>query len=339
MTTKTETKTTEIQLVQVPKIAHRLQELGAKVTERLTELNLEALVATEDTVKVLKELRAELNKELDNYESQRKWVKEGVMNPYNEFEAIYKTEISEKYKAAIDTLKTKIEIVETKVKAEKRNRVKIYFDELCVSEGVDFAPFEKMNLDINLSTSEKKYKEQCNDFIIRVKDDMKLISTEEHQAEIMAVYRKSLNAAQAITQVRERKAEEAREAEKLKVARNLRRIKQVIDAGMAYDEFSKTYVYNDEIFLSEAFIKDSEQDQFEAYFGVCLAKIKEDKAENPPQGEMQFGAPSPAAPVAAPSVKKTEELFSASFEVTGTMAQLRALGQYMKDNNLTYKNI
>ena len=67
MTTKTETQEKEIQLVQVPKIVHRLQEAGARVTERLKELGVESLVATEDTVKVLKELRAELNKELADF--------------------------------------------------------------------------------------------------------------------------------------------------------------------------------------------------------------------------------------------------------------------------------
>ncbi len=95
--------------MQVPKIVHRLQAVGARVTERLKELGVDTLVATEDTVKSLKDLRAELNKELTEFESQRKWVKEGVLNPYNEFETIYKAEISEKYKGAIDTLKTKIE--------------------------------------------------------------------------------------------------------------------------------------------------------------------------------------------------------------------------------------
>jgi hypothetical protein len=33
------------------------------------------------------------------------------------------------------------------------------------------------------------------------------------------------------------------------------------------------------------------------------------------------------------------EKFDASFEVHGTMKQLTALGQYMKDNNITYENI
>lgn len=334
MTTKTETQEKEIQLVQVPKIVHRLQEVGARVTERLKELGVENLVATEDTVKALKELRAELNKELTDFEAQRKWVKEGILNPYNEFETIYKAEIAEKYKGAIDTLKTKIEVVENKVKAEKRDRIKLYFDELCTAEGLDFIPFDKAVPEVNLSTSEKKYKEQVAEFITKVQDDLNLIRTEEHQPEILAEYKKSLNSALAITTVRQRKEAEKAEADRLKIAETLRRTKDVVDAGMVLDEFTATWLYKDEVLMTKNFVATASKEEFALRLAECVEKIKEDKANDPQQGEMTF-----AAPVAAPEVKKTEELVTAEFRVTGTMAQLRALGQYMRDNHITYINI
>lgn len=335
---KTETQEKEIQLVQVPKIVHRLQAVGARVTERLKELGVDTLVATEDTVKSLKDLRAELNKELTEYEAQRKWVKEGVLNPYNEFEALYKAEIAEKYKTAIDTLKTKIEVVENKVKAEKRNRIKLYFDELCTAEGLDFVPFDKAVPEVNLSTSEKKYKEQCAEFVSKVQDDLNLIRTEEHQAEILAEYKKTLNSALAITTVRQRKEAEKAEAERLKIAENLRRQKQLIDAGMVFDEFSGAWLYKDEVFTTKTFVNTATKEEFALRLAECQEKIREDKANNPQQGEMQFAAPV-AAPTVAPAVQKTEELVKAQFEVTGTMTQLRALGQYMRDNKIAYVNI
>lgn len=338
MTTKTETQEKEIQLVQVPKIVHRLQAVGARVTERLKELGVDTLVATEDTVKSLKDLRAELNKELTEYEAQRKWVKEGVLNPYNEFEAIYKAEIAEKYKTAIDTLKTKIETVEAKVKAEKRDRIKLYFDELCTAEGIDFIPFDKAVPEVNLSTSEKKYKEQCAEYVTKVQDDLNLIRTEEHQAEILAEYKKTLNSALAITTVRQRKEAEKAEAERLKIAENLRRQKHLIDAGMVFDEFSGAWLYKDEVFTTKTFVNTATKEEFAMRLAECQEKIREDKANNPQQGEMTFAAPV-AAPSVAPAVQKTEELVKAQFEVTGTMTQLRALGQYMRDNHITYINI
>jgi len=338
MTTKTETQEKEIQLVQVPKIVHRLQEAGARVTARLNELGVDTLVATEDTVKALKELRAELNKELTDYEAQRKWVKEGVLNPYNEFEALYKAEISEKYKGAIDTLKTKIETVESKVKAEKRDRIKLYFDELCTAEGLDFVPFDKAVPEVNLSTSEKKYKEQCAEFITKVQDDLNLIRTEEFQVEILAEYKKSLNSALAITTVRQRKEAEKAEADRLKIAETLRRQKELVDAGMVFDEFSGAWLYMDEVFTTKTFVNTATKEEFALRLAECKEKIREDKVANPAQGEMQFAAPV-AAPSVAPAAQKAEQLVKASFEVTGTMTQLRALGQYMRDNKIIYINI
>lgn len=334
----------EIKLLVKPEISHKLKELGASVTKRIEELNVGSLIATEDTLKTLKSLRADLNKELDNYEEQRKFVKNGILNPYNEFEALYKTEISEKYKNAIDTLKDKIGTVENKVKAEKKERIKSYFDELCHAEKIDFVPFDKLGLDINLSTTEKAYKEKCNEFIKKVQDDLFLISTSDHQAETLTEYKLTLNASNAITTVRTRKENEKAEAERLHAAEVIRRTKEVVASGLAYDEFTKSYAYNDDIFITESFIRSSNKEEYTTRLIECQERIKEVKAAAQPaetkQSKMQFTAPKPAEAIQAPVVKEaTEKLVTASFTVTGTMAQLKTLGQYMRENNITYKNI
>lgn len=333
-----------IELVKKPEIAHRLQELGANVTKRLEDLNLDKLVANEDTIKALKTLRADLNKELDTYEEQRKFVKNGVLNPYNEFETIYKTEISDKYAKAINTLKDKIALVENKVKTEKQDRVKAYFDELCQSEKIDFLKFESVGLEINLSTTEKAYKEKCNDFIKKVNDDLALIKTTDYEAEILVEYKQSLNVSSAISSVKTRKENEKIEAERLRQAELVKREREVISSEMVFDDFSKTYIYDDEIFITVAFLKESTKEEFTKKLIECQEKIKERKASEKPevkQSEMSFFAPSGPA-ISAPTVKEStpaEELVTASFKVTGTMAQLKALGQYLRDNKINYQNI
>lgn len=329
-----------IKLVAKPKIAHKLNELGASVTQRIKDLNLENLVATEETVKSLKELRADLNKELESFEEQRKFVKNGILNPYNEFEALYKIEISEKYAGAINILKDKIAQVENKIKQEKRENIKRYFDELCISEGIDFIPFEKTSLDINLSTSEKAYKTKCSEFITRVIDDLNLIKTTEYEAEILTEYKISLNASLAITTVRARKENEKIEAERLRQVEINRRIKEAVSSGLPFDDFSKTYIYNDQIFIPELFIKESSKEDFSKKLIECQEKIKVLKSFEIQQGKMDFSALS-TEPIHAPNVKDTssENLVTASFKVTGTMAQLQSLGKYMRENNITYTNI
>lgn len=333
---------TEIKLVTKPKIVHKLQEFGASVTKRLEDLNINNLVATEDSVKSLKELRAELNKELANFEDQRKFIKGEIMNPFNEFEGIYKTEIADKYKLAIDTLKDKIAIVETKIKDEKKAKVKSYFDELCLSERIDFITFEKLGLDINLSTSEKAYKEKCDEIINKTIDDLNLIKTTEFEAEILTEYKTSLNVSQAITTVKTRKANEAIEAERLLQAQISKRGALLKALGMLFDEMTKCYVYDDETFITEAFLKTSTPDEFTKKYIEFEVKIKDierakAQAVNAPQTEIKF-EPKPTT-ISAPTVKETEEIVTASFEVKGTMSQLKALGQYMRTNNIIYKNI
>ena len=332
-----------IRLVAKPKIAHRLVELGASVTKRLEELNLPNLVANEDTVKGLKTLRADLNKELETYEEQRKFVKSGVLDPYMEFETLYKSEIAEKYKTAIDALKDKIAQVETRIKTEKRDRVKAYFGELCTAEKLDFLQFENVGLDINLSTSEKTYKDKCNEFVSKTLDDLALIATSDYQAETLAEYKNTLNISHAITTVRTRKEQEKIEAERIRQAEITRRVREVIASGMIYDDFGKVYVYNDEIFIIEKTLQESTKEDFTRKLVECQEKIREAKAAEKPaeQAEISFQAPTAAQEaVSAPTVRKTtEDMVTASFKVTGTMAQLRALGQYMRENGITYQNI
>jgi hypothetical protein len=343
----------EIKLVQSPVITHKLQEAGKSVSKRIEDLELDKQVATVDTVKSLKDLRAELNKELADFETQRKFIKEGVNNPYNEFEALYKVEISEKYKSAIDLLKDKIASVEDKIKSEKKESVETYFKELCVSEKIDFITFEKLGIEINLSTTEKKYKEQVHNYITKVVDDINLIKSTDFEAEILTEYKLSLNVSSAITTVKTRKENEKKEEERLKAEQKVNRINSLEKLGMKYVEITDSYEFNDTIYVSVSDINSLSKDEFTSKYHDCEAKIKDAKSK-----ELQVSEPktipvveSPlnghssskiAAPVLAPkveTVKEVEPLKTASFQVNATMTQLRALGTYMKENNITYKNI
>jgi hypothetical protein len=333
----------EIQLVIAPKITHKLQEVGANVTKRLSDLNVDSLVATEGTLKDLKKLRADLNKELADYEDQRKFVKSGVMKPYEQLESVYKIEISEKYKSAIDVLKTKIEAVESRIKDEKKQKVENYLNELCVAEGIDFISFDRLNIEINLSTTEKAYREKCDEAISRIKDDLNLIHTSDYEAETLTEYKKSLNASLAITTVRTRKEQEKAEAQRLKQIEINRRIFEATKAGLKYDDFSKTYLFNNEIFITKSNLEDLSKEDFSRKLIECQEKIKLVKQYASPatvvaQSQMAFAETEVLkAPVVNSNAE--EEPVTASFKVTGTMSQLMALGEYMRVNNINYINI
>ena len=198
---------------QLPIIEERLETLKVQITGRVESAL--AMEVTEDTVKEVKAIRAELNKEVAFYEGKRMEIKKAVLQPYEAFESIYKRCVGEQYKEADRKLKSKIDAVEDGLKDVKAQEVCAYFEEYAELMKIDFLRFEQTGINITLSASMKSLKEQAVAFIDRVVDDLEMINTQEHEAEILVEYRQTLNAAQAIATVNNRrKAIEAQKATK-----------------------------------------------------------------------------------------------------------------------------
>lgn len=213
-----------IVIEQLPIIKQQLETIKADVTERVnTALSL---VCTEDTVKTVKQARAELNNELKGWEEKRKEVKKAVMSPYEQFETVYKDCITDVFKKADNELKNKINAVENELKEKKAAEVKAYFAEYAESSNVDFVTFEQAGINVTLSASLKSLKEQAKAFIDKVNDDLTLIATQEHVDEILYHYKKVdggcfLNVSRTIQLVNEKY--KAIEAEKAKAAERQQR--------------------------------------------------------------------------------------------------------------------
>lgn len=184
---------------QLPVIVEQLAQVKETVIERVKTAT--SLVCTDETVKEVKKARAELNAEFKVWEEKRKEVKTAVMTPYEKFEAVYKDCVSDTYKTADKELKTKIDSVEKELKDKKSTEVKDYFDEYLECKNIDFVTFEQANINITLSASMKSLKEQAKTFIDKICDDLALIDTQEHKAEILVEYKKTLNVSAAITGV------------------------------------------------------------------------------------------------------------------------------------------
>lgn len=205
-----------IQVKQLPIIVEQLHEVKAEVTAKVEQAL--SLVCTEDTVKDVKKVRSELNKELKDYEERRKAVKKAIMTPYEQFETVYKDCISDTYKKADAELKGKIDNVENELKEQKKAEVKGYFDEYLTATGIDFVTFENAHINVTLSASMKSLKEQAKAFIDKIVDDLNVINTQEHKDDILYEYKASLNVSAAITTVTNRykaiEAAKAREEER-----------------------------------------------------------------------------------------------------------------------------
>lgn len=194
---------TEIIVVkQLPIIVEQLAQVKEQVIQRV-ELAT-SLVCTDETVKEVKKARAELNAEFKAWEEKRKEVKTAVMTPYEKFEAVYKDCVSDTYKKADADLKAKIDGVEKELKDKKTAEVKAYFDEYLECKNIDFVTYEQANINVTLSATMKSLKEQAKAFVDKLGDDLALIDTQEHKAEIMVEYKKTLNVSAAITGVNAR---------------------------------------------------------------------------------------------------------------------------------------
>lgn len=225
-----------IQVKQLPIIVEQLHEVKAEVTAKVEQAL--SLICTEDTVKDVKKVRSELNKELKDYEERRKAVKKAIMTPYEQFETVYKDCISDTYKKADTELKGKIDNVENELKEQKKAEVKGYFDEYLIATGIDFVTFENANINVTLSASMKSLKEQAKAFIDKIVDDLNLIDTQEHKDDILYEYKASLNVSAAITTVTNRykaieaaKArEEERKAKEQAEAEAAAKVEEVVEA-------------------------------------------------------------------------------------------------------------
>ena len=187
---------------QLPQIEEHLKELSTEIDKKVE--NAKSLICTEENVKTIKQVRADLNKEFKEVEQQRKTVKEQVLKPYNDFETIYKQYISDKYKSADIDLKQKIDNVENELKEQKEQELKDYFEEYKTANNIDFITYEQSNINVTLSASMKSLKEQAKAFINKIVDDLKLIEVQQNKEEILVEYKKTLNVSLAITTVMDR---------------------------------------------------------------------------------------------------------------------------------------
>lgn len=206
-----------IVIKQLPQIEEHLKDLSTEIDKKVKDAK--SLICTEESVKTIKQVRADLNKEFKELEIQRKAVKEQILEPYVQFEEVYKTYISDKYKEADIDLKQKIDSTENELKKQKENEIKDYFEEYKTANNIDFINYEQANINVTLTASKKSLKEQAKKFIDEIVDDLKLIETQECKEEILVEYKQNLNVSKSIQEVANRHKlleEEKKKQEELK---------------------------------------------------------------------------------------------------------------------------
>ena len=118
-----------------------------------------------------------------------------------EFEKLYKDKIANKYNKATEFFKEKIETMEGQIKDSRKNKLQEYFEEYCTAQNINCISFEDMGLKINISGSDKSYRDKIKKWIDKVKQDLAVINTakdEQTRLAILVDYKKDFNVNRAI---------------------------------------------------------------------------------------------------------------------------------------------
>lgn len=293
-----------ITLRQEPIISYeKIQEVGTQVKQRIEALELDKLLVTEETKNAVKNTRAELNKEFEAFETQRKLIKEAILKPYEAFENSYKNYIAQNYKNADETLKNKITAFENLLKEEKENQIKEYFFELCQSKNIDFLTFEKLGLKVNLTTSLKSLKDSVLAFVEQVEKNIDLISnvpeSDEFKSEALAEYKQTLDVnALRNTQIRREKREQER-----KILEEKERKKSLEIAQKQAQQEAQKPLQAPEVVQSTMDFSENQQ----------VTETTENQ-----------------------QVTENTEVFEMTFTITGTIDQLKAVKQFLISNNINF---
>lgn len=206
-----------IRVTQLPIIKEQLLSIKEQFEREAQDAR--SLACTEETLKIVKERRASISKVFNALEEKRKQAKKAILAPYEAFEEVYKSCVTDIYKPCDKELADKIHEVEDSLKHEKREFALDYFDECCRAANLDFLTIDRVGLNIGLSTSKKSIRDKISEFVTKVSQELVLIDTQENSAEILVEYKQSLNVAQAITLVANRHKEMAKEQAQLEAKR------------------------------------------------------------------------------------------------------------------------
>lgn len=222
---------------QLPIIEENLKKLSEEI--KLKVEKAKSLIVSEETVKEVKKVRADLNSEFKELEAQRKIVKEQVLAPYNRFEEIYKKYVTDNFKDADLNLKNKIEEIETEQKKTKSIEVSEYFIEYAKSYELDWliqnqAYYNMAKINVTLTASMKSLKEQVKTFVDKIVSDLKLIEIQVNKEEILVEYRKDLNVNRAITDVTDRHMilDELKKAQMEKEKNEVQKEESIVDEAL-----------------------------------------------------------------------------------------------------------
>ena len=254
-----------IEVQQLPIIAERLYQVKQQIEDAVLEA--ESMICTPDTIQAVKAYRADLRKQFDALEDQRKAVKTAVLAPYNEFEAVYRECVTEPMRRGDAALKTKVDGFESALKAQCEEELKLYFAEVCQAENIDFLSWPtacqlggiKISMADATAKTPKKLREAIDAVVSRVADDERQIAMMDDPAEIMTEYKRTFNVGVAVAAVQDRRRRIAEEQNAQEARSRAQEVQETVIAkvdAVAPPEIIDAPVESEELFTITFTIKD-----------------------------------------------------------------------------------
>lgn len=186
-------------------ITSRIDEIVLKVQERINSLNLNAIEATEDNKKILRDTRAELNKEVKQYEEDLKQIDLMINAGFNELKKQYKEKIKSLYKITDEELKEKIEEITQEQLKENENYSKEYYEvklkSMPLRIGVEY---NNIPWDFNFNSSKKSIRETVNNHFEAVEKALLIIDNHEYKDQLQSLWIKNnFNLGNALIELQE----------------------------------------------------------------------------------------------------------------------------------------
>lgn len=295
----------------------------------------EGIVYTEETVKLAKNDRAELNNLVKAIDERRKKVKEVINQPYAEFEKELKeiTDLIKKQSAEIDE---QVKAFETAEKEEKKAKIMEAYEK-AIGNLAEILPFSKvfdqryLNKTCKLASAIAEVQKK----IEQVKTDLETIESVcgKYKLNTKDVYVRTLDLSKAMAEEKRLKdLEEKLEAER-------------IQKEKAAEERRK----------AERIRKEEEQKEIERQKKaeeerIAAEKAEAEKKQSVPEMPQDIPTEQVAVPVQEPEPvvdpfaqtqpqSIPEKKCRAKFFAIGTKEQLKALVGYMKENGIKYGKV
>lgn len=290
------------------------------------------VVYTEDTMKAAKDDRATLNKFKKVIEDRRKEVKKKCMEPYEQFEKEVK-EITALIDKPIGMIDSQIKEYEEKQKAEKKSQIQAAYDESIGDFGNDL-PFERVfdTRYLNATFSLSKAMSEVIEKIEKFKTDIATIDSldSKHKLNVRDVYVRTLDLSQAMAEDRRlRELEERLEADR-KAKEEAERQRAEAERIAAEQKAAKAQ-------------PESEPEQMTqpvSEMGRAIASIEHQAFAQAVQAATEEKQEAPAQVPEKQSEPEAEvKRYKATFWCKGTLEQIKALGDYMRANNIEFGKV